>query len=104
MESGAMTIREHLGRRSRVMFNLTIAAAVASFLGFVQRWPLTVAVAWWTGSVVALIALIVVGARMARCPRCGSNFSPDADQCAGCGVNFGEPMGNRGVNLDQPKE
>jgi uncharacterized membrane protein YvbJ len=36
--------------------------------------------------------VIVVGERMTRCPRCGSKNSPGAEQCAGCGVSFGEPM------------
>jgi hypothetical protein len=92
MESDAMTIREHLGRRSQLMFNLTMSAFVASLFGFLQRWPLRVAIAWWALSLAALVAFIVVGSRMARCPRCGSKFNPDADQCAGCGIDFGDPM------------
>jgi len=92
MESDAMTIREHLGRRSQLMFNLTISAFAASLFGFLQRWPLRVAVAWWAISLIALVAFILLGARMARCPRCGSKFNPDAEQCAGCGVDFGDPM------------
>ena len=87
-----MTIREQLGRRSRVMFNLTISAFVASLFGFLQKWPLTVAIAWWALSLVALVTFIVVGARMPRCPRCGTKISSNADQCAGCGIDFEEPM------------
>ena len=87
-----MTIREHLGRRSQLMFNLTMSAFVASLFGFLQRWPLKVAIAWWALSLVALVTFIVVDARMARCPRCRSKISPDADQCAKCGIDFGEPM------------
>jgi hypothetical protein len=87
-----MTIREHLRRRSRVMFNLTMSAFVASLFGLLQKWPLTVVISWWALSLVALVTFIVIGARMARCPRCGSKISPDAEQCAGCGINFGDPM------------
>jgi len=92
MKSGTMTIREHLERRSRVMFNLTVSAFVASLFGFVQKWPLMAALAWWAVSLVALVTFIVVGARMARCPRCSSKISPDADQCEGCGTGLGESM------------
>jgi hypothetical protein len=92
MESDAMTIREHLGRRSQLMFNLTLSAFAASLLGFLQRWPLRVAIAWWALSLVALVAFIVAAGRMARCPRCSFKFNPEADRCAGCGVNFGDPM------------
>jgi hypothetical protein len=74
------------------MFNLTMSAAVASFFGFVQKWPLMEAVAWWALSLLALVMFIVFAARMARCPRCSSKISPEADQCAACGVDFGEPM------------
>jgi hypothetical protein len=92
MESEAVTTRAHLGRRSRLMFNLTMWTAGASFLGFLQKWPLTVAIAWWVLCLVALFTFIVVGARKARCPGCDAKISDNADQCAGCGVNFGEPM------------
>ena len=92
MKSGTMTIREHLERRSRVMFNLTVSAFAASLFGLLQKWPLMAFIAWWALSLVALITFAVVGARMARCPRCVSKISPDADQCAGCGVDFGDPM------------
>jgi hypothetical protein len=92
MESGAITIREHLRRRSQVVFNLTMSAFVASLLGLLHKWPLTVTIYWWALSLVALVTFIVIGARMARCPRCRSKIRPEADQCAGCGVDFGDPM------------
>jgi len=87
-----MTIRAHLRRSSQVTFNLTMSAFAASLFGLLQKWPPMVAIVWWALSLVALVTFIVVGARRARCPRCGSKISPEADQCAGCGVNFGEPM------------
>jgi len=75
-----------------VVLNLTMSAFLAGLFGLLQRWPLMVAIAWWALSLVALVTFIVIGARMARCPRCGSKISPNADQCAGCGVSFDEPM------------
>jgi hypothetical protein len=96
MEPEAMTIREHLRRRSQVLFNLTTLAFVASLLGLLHKWPLTVTIYWWALSLGILVTFIVIGARMARCPRCSSKISHDADQCAGCGVDFGEPMAVRG--------
>lgn len=92
MESEAITIREHLGRRSRVMFNLTMSAFAASFLGFLQKWPLMAAFVCWGLSLAALITFIIVGARMARCPRCRFKIGHHADQCVRCGVDFGEPL------------
>jgi len=67
------------------MFNLTVSAFAASLFGLLQKWPLMAFIAWWALSLVALITFAVVGASV-------SKISPDADQCAGCGVDFGDPM------------
>lgn len=86
-----MTIREHLKRRSRWMLALAMAALLCSLVpSFCPWWPDLVAHAWWAFWMVAVA--IVVGAGMVRCPRCGSKSSPDADNCARCGVSLDEPM------------
>jgi hypothetical protein len=92
VESATMTIREHLRRRSRVMFALAMAALLSSLVPcFIPWWPDLAAHAWWAFWMMALAAFVVVGARM-RCPRCGSKINPDAGNCAGCGIDFGEQM------------
>jgi hypothetical protein len=75
-----------------MVLNLTMLVFVAAMLGLLHKWPLTVTISWWALSLVTLVTFIFIGARMARCPRCSSKISHDADQCAGCGVDFGEPM------------
>jgi hypothetical protein len=93
VESRVMTIREHLRRRERVMFALAMSALLGSLVPcFFPWWPDLVAHVWWALWMVTVAVVIVVGERMTRCPRCGSKNSPGAEQCAGCGVSFGEPM------------
>jgi DNA-directed RNA polymerase subunit RPC12/RpoP len=88
-----MTIREHFKRRSQWIFVLAMAGLLASLVPTFRPWWLDwVAHAWWAFWMLAVAAVIVVGERMTRCPRCGSKTDQNAEKCAGCGVSFEEPM------------
>jgi hypothetical protein len=88
-----MTIREHLGRRERIMFVLAMSALLCSLVPcFFPWWLDLTAHAWCAFWMLAVLAVIVVGERMTRCPRCGAKIPQNAEQCAGCAVSFEEPM------------
>ena len=83
------------------MFNLAVSASqlVVSPL---QKWPLMAFIL--VGALACRFDHVCRGRRgMARCPRCVSKISPDADQCAGCGVDFGDPMSRR-VNRHERRD
>jgi hypothetical protein len=101
-----MTIREYVGRRGRLVRNLSffwIVLPVALVFAFPVQ-AKTSGIAWLVVGYLAMVAVRYAIAWQTKCPRCsaslhkitmkaaGPNFGGTIDSCPHCGVSLDEPM------------